>query len=226
MTPDQAAEYFRRALDAEIETTISETGVPLDQWRKANSQREGREYWFDRGPEMAAQYVKAALVSEDRPLVIDGSPALELELSAPGFEAIPRITGFLDHVAVNHSQRRIKIKDYKTGSRLPKDPAQLDTYGLLLATLPAGTLPSGYELYGEYWNARKASTAGERWLDEPGRGAIMLGRYAQADATVRAGLFNARPSEFCGSCAVRAHCPIMATKGTRPVVEAMPEFTP
>lgn len=243
MTPDQAAEFFRSAFNAEIEKILAEPGTPpSDEWRKANAQREGHEWWLDKGPEMAALYVKRALTHPDRPLVVDGSPMLEFELRSPaaavtssdrGSAVMPALRGFIDHVAINHGEKRVKIKDYKTGSRIPSDPLQLNTYALLLVSQMPGILPAGYDVWGEYWNGRKGTVVKERPLLGPnvdvattvGTIGTTAMRYQVADATVKAGLFNARPSDFCSACSVRSHCPIMATREPAKA-EPMAEFVP
>lgn len=208
-TADGAAARFGPAFDEAIERLVAETDVPQTDWLTANQGREGRQWWYDNGGEQVAGYVKAALASDERPVAIDGSPLLEAKITRE--LGGPLVVGYLDHVAVNHAQRRIKIKDYKTGSRIPSDPGQLDTYAGLLASLRDEIGLPGYEVWGEYWQARKAVSAGARRLDTPERAAAIEQRFADFDRVERTGVYLARPSDFCVSCEVRDACPIMSS---------------
>lgn len=217
MSADQAAKQFGMIFDRMIEEQLAATpDAASTTWRAANKGKETGQWWFDNGPEMAAAYVSHALRSGDRPLMLGAdSPALELALVADVGGV--RTIGYLDHVAVNHAERTIKIKDYKTGSRLPTDPAQLLTYGTLIATLPADLLPAGYRVTGEYWAARKATVAGTRALTGPAVDANAE-RFAEFDRAERAGVYLPSPSSFCGGCPVRSHCPTMASSNASTTV--------
>lgn len=211
MSPDEAAKQFGLMLDAQVETIAAKyPDVPTSQWRAANQGRETLQWWYDKGGEMAAQYVTHALRSGDRPLMLgNDAPALELKLSGP--LGGTRVVGYLDHVAVNHAERRIKIKDYKTGSRLPTDPAQLLAYAGLLRQLPGDLLPHGYEIHGEYWAARKATVAGSRQIT-PAMIATTADRFADFDRAERSGLYMPAPNAMvCAGCPIKAKCPVMGS---------------
>lgn len=225
MSADDAAKAFADMFDLELDKTAAETEVPREQWKAASSGKETVQWWFDKGPEMAAKYVEHALKSGDRPLMLgNDAPALELKLT--GWVGGVATVAYLDHVAVNHSERRIKIKDYKTGSRLPVDPAQLLTYGTLLRTLPADLLPPSYEVHGEYWAARKGTVSGSKPL-APAAMLANAQRFDEFDKAERAGIYLANPTTFCSACPVKSSCPIMSShKGaSEPVSDENLRFT-
>ena len=210
MSEDAAAKLFAELLDRQIEETIAANpDAPKETWRAANDSREGQQWWFDRGGEMAAQYVKAQHASGVRPITIDGSPVLEFKMLSE-LGGVP-VVGYLDRLDIDHAKRRVTVVDYKTGSRMPSDPLQLQTYGDVLARELGFGLPSGYELWGSYWNARQARYVKELRLDVPEQTEVNAERFAQFDSLERAGVYVARPSDMaCSSCQVRATCPIMA----------------
>lgn len=210
MSADAAAKLFAEELDRQIETTMAaHPDAPKETWRAANDSREGQQWWFDKGGEMAAQYVTTQHKSGIRPLEVDGGPILEFKVLTE-LGGVP-VVGYADRLDVDHSKRRVTVVDYKTGSRMPSDPLQLQTYGDTLRERLGDVIPPGYEVWGSYWNARQAKYVKELRLDVPEQSAVNAERFRQFDELERAGVYVARPSDMaCSSCSVRPKCPIMS----------------
>lgn len=206
---ESASRRWRELFDAETTRLLAESDVPMPQWRAASSGKEGQSWWYDKGPEMLVQYVRAARKRPERLVVLGDVIGVEIDFVAD-LGGIPTRM-IVDQLLWNPARQQLVVRDLKSGSRLPSDPMQLQAYAIGLQQRFGAVLPSGVAQWvGRYWDARKGIDAAERVLDRPEQVAAAGERMRQFDAAERAGIYLARPSAFCVSCSARSACPIMA----------------
>lgn len=216
MTPDAAAERFPHHLANAIADEVIARGVPLSEWRvsgRATQQypnKEDRAWWLDNGPEMVAKYVLAQQGRESEVLRLADGQTLALEL---GFmlrldDELPPLKGFVDQVLYFPRTDAILIRDYKSGSRVPVDTLQLKVYRLAIESC-FGITASKW--WGDYWRARKGeATKGVDLSDRAKVEREVRYRLQIMDRAETLGLYAPNPSDLCGQCGVRPHCPAMS----------------
>lgn len=223
-TPDEAAERWRHHFTEEIVSTTLKSGMGPDKWKVAQRGRETREWWLDKGPEMMATYVEQQQYRQSIILPLDDDAlALELGLlTAPDVFGVP-VKMFLDQAHYYPKTHDIEVRDLKTG-RIPHDPLQLQTYGVALAHTPALLPDQVRNIYGSNWDARKGDTTPAISITKVDHNQTNY-RYKAAAAAIARRDFEPRPTMLCGSCDVRAYCPIMGNEATmRPLTLPAQDF--
>lgn len=126
---------FERAFDAEV-MDIESRHPDRTTWRAAGKKDDPETYakWMKLGPVLVGNYIRWRMASPDYVLweTPDGKPAVELEVSWPGFVSpepyrLP-VKAYLDRVFKDTSNGDLVIVDIKTGTRKPDSPLQFGTY--------------------------------------------------------------------------------------------------
>lgn len=210
-----AGGLWRTHFEAECAKIEQSSPVPRSRWRASKQGAEGETWWNANGPEMLRRYLAARSARPTATLPRPGDPhgalqdAIELELTA----AVPTNYGPIDYRAVidrvtwDAARNAYVIEDYKTGDRMPGDTSQLGEYANVLRLLG---VPPHVKIFGTFFNARKGTWTPEVdlsvWSAEWFTYLVTTG-HAQRLALTQ-GPTPARPSSFCGGCAVRWACPI------------------
>jgi hypothetical protein len=206
-----AAVIWKQCFADAIAQEEESSGVPSAQWRATNGGKEGRDWWLHSGEEMVRGYIRwrPGFLAEGWTLLRqpNGETAQEIEFDVSVAGVMNK--GFIDAAWVNVDKGVIRVVDYKSGTSDNK-PFQLKTYGNALRAL--GAL-GNYRVEGAFYDARKASWAGEPLVLSADDDAEVEYRFQSTAAADRAGIFLARPSSYCGGCEVKASCPIMAKRG-------------
>lgn len=202
-------EAWKHLFDAELAARQAETEVPVAEWRTAGRKTkdkphgENMEFWRNElGPQMCERYIDWFDASSDLQILTDLPPdangntvGIEYELSFT-IEGV-EIKAFLDRVGVD-SQGRTIVRDYKTGTRVPKT-TQLYLY--MLGLLKKGVVAT----HGDYYMSRKGETTEPvdltSWYESK------MGRiYRPIAERIAAGQFVPHPGEACSGCDVFTHC--------------------
>lgn len=230
--PADVAKVWQAIFAESIAGIASTSPVPIDKWRASNGGKENQDWWRVEGEHMLTRFVenriKLAAGATPRTIAIlpepngsvhgadDRNHALAIEwpftITVDGPTGSLAFTNIVDRVW-QCSDGSLLIEDLKTGSRLPKDTAQLGAYawGVVLSTphLRSAT-PDGNRtpVMGTFYDARKAIwtpavdlLAAHPW-DE------LVYRLHSAEAKRRAGLYTPHVSDFCVSCSVNYACPL------------------
>jgi hypothetical protein len=213
---------WKHHFEAEIDRVRETSPVPVSMWRASRKGAEGRQWWEVNGPQMLRRYLDARpdelTASLPRP-DLDGcpiEPAIEREIRVDvptPYGPLPFVAK-LDRVTVHEDQQvtALIIRDYKTSYERPTDTTQLGDYANALRL--AG-VPEHVAILGSYFDARRGEWTTPVDLLQAHPFEAFQYRVTSAHAQKRAlttGPTPARPSSFCGGCAVRYACPIMAAK--------------
>lgn len=208
----QAERFAHHLANATADAVLSHPNCPsMSMWRAARG-REDRTWWLDNGPEMVANYVLAQQGREYEILVLPNTaaPAMETEFdldlgAEPDGYVLPPIKGFIDQILIWPRTGDITVRDLKSGSTMPADSFQLKVYRLA-AERALGI--DGARWFGDYWRARKGASTSPVLLDDVAAiEAEVRYRTRAMDEQERRGYYAPNPSNLCGSCGVRAHCP-------------------
>lgn len=214
-TADEQAERFPHFLAESIAETVLRTGIGPHEWRvggRVSQQypnKEDRAWWLDHGPEMVARYVLAQEGRESEILRLADGETLALEL---GFmlklDGLPDLKGFIDQVLHFPQRDAILIRDFKSGSSIPRSRLQLKVYRLALEHVFGITAA---EWWGDYWQARKGeATKGYNLTDYASVFDEVHYCSTTMDTSERLGLYLPNPGNNCSACGVQAHCPAMS----------------
>jgi hypothetical protein len=206
---------WKEHFDREIAAVATTTTVPRSVWRASRRGAEGEAWWWVNGPKFLRAYLDAR--PDDQSITVDsgGTPAIEFELTADvptPYGPIP-FTAKLDRVTVR-SDGAIVIRDYKTSYERPTDTTQLGDYAHVMM-LAGVNLHGATKILGSYFDARRGTWTEPVDLLAAHPFEAFQYRVTSAHAQKRAlttGPTPARPSSYCGGCAVRYACPIMAAK--------------
>ncbi|MFB8199406.1 RecB family exonuclease [Kitasatospora purpeofusca] len=185
---DQYSNLVNEALDQEPNT---------DRWLSASaSGADDIERRYVLGQEQTAQYVRWAL--EHQPAIWQtpkDKPALELYFKVELGGVMVR--GYIDQL-VAEADNSVRVRDLKTGST--KSKFQLETYGVAVRQA------FGVEVnQGDWYLAKKGGLS--KPVDLRGVTAEQVGeRFAEMDAGVKAGRFEANPGFLCRFCDMKHKC--------------------
>ena len=215
---DETARKFELAFADELaKVVLANVGSNIrpSDYRAARGGLEDRDWWRDNGPAMAADYVTGQRGRTAEVLRL-GPDVLALELGfTVDLGGIP-VRGFLDQALILPGTGAVVVRDYKTGSRVPDDPLQLQIYAIALRRVFGVDRP----IWGAYWRARRSTKRepGETQpvlIDVDDVEPIVAWRVREMDRAERASVYPARPSSFCNSCGVRGLCPVMGPPASR-----------
>lgn len=232
------ASAWEAAFNQAIADVASTSPVPISEWRAANGGKENQDWWRVEGEAMLARWCeeRAKLAMHAGPgqrklatLPTGNSdwpngapenlqPAVEwpFTITVPGPLGELTYTNIVDRVW-ECADGTLLVEDLKTGSRMPKDTAQLGTYAWGVASLvPRNGLNrdgANPRILGTFYNARKGLwtpavdlLAAHPW-DE------FVYRLHTAEAKRRAGLYSPHVTDLCAACSVRYACPLMNRAG-------------
>lgn len=221
--------------DVITETALANPDVPQDMWRASKKGLEGYTWWLVEGEGMVRRYVEQRMLELETPwravrraLRLSGEGILQEQRLSPMVEheylfdvdGVP-FKGVIDQVWDITGPTRdipdaragdILIDDAKSGAKVPGDTGQLGEYALWLINDRdrSQTLPG--KIWGRFYDARKGTYSEPVDLLERHPWERFAFEVKAADATKRAGVFQPRPSTFCGGCSVKHACPIFATR--------------
>jgi len=213
-----------------IASVAQSSGVPESRWRSSRKGAENKTWWEVNGPQMLQRYIAArpAEVTAMLPDSINGAPIPAIEYAImpnvptpygpiPFKAEIDRITIGAPANLPGHAPFALIINDYKSSYDRPSDVAQLGRYAhALRLCMPEGDPLRDIPIFGRYFDARRGEWTEPIDLIEAYPAALFLYEVAAAQArkfSLTAGPTPARKSAFCGGCAVRYACPIMAARG-------------
>ena len=212
--------------EAEIQKIEASSPVPRARWRASKKGAEGETWWSVNGPEMLRRYLAAR--PDEPTAVLPASPpdpmgALEDAIEIERTVDVPTNYGpvpykvIIDRVTVRQTfevgpnsrlETILVVRDYKTGDRMPGDTSQLGEYAQVLRLLG---VPPQVKIVGTFFDARRGTWTPEVDLDAawPADWFVYHVTTGQAQRlALTQGPTPARPSSFCGGCAVRWACPI------------------
>lgn len=200
---DMWREIFRET----IEAFEASSGVGREHWLAANRGKENLEWWEVEGLAMLMNYLtwRKGMLAKGWGLV-----AIELEVRTPETETQRERLGYVDQVWWNHATGAMLLPDLKSGSRDPKDVIQLDTYGRQVAAVGAGVVKPEMikSVEAGYLMLRKGELVLRGDVFKRTQAAEIDFRFANMDRAERAGIYTPNVGAFCGSCTVRAACPV------------------
>jgi RecB family exonuclease len=188
---------FRERFDA----AVASESTPI-RWggRKTKEFPNGEDaaWWHKQGEFMLRRYVATReALSEAGYGVVEGG----VEMKALAEIGGRPVLGYLDKFLMHESGEPV-IVDYKTGRIGSAEPFQFATYAALVRRTRGLVVERALAVF------LRAPDAGRRV--QPIEFVRLVDRidevYATAVAGIDAGMFPVRPSDFCKSCAVRAHC--------------------
>lgn len=224
-TPAMTEQYdcettWKHHFAEQIATVAAASRVPEGMWRSSRSGQEGKPWWEVNGPLMLRRYLVA---HPDEPTAVlsttnSGSERLSaieipFEVTVPtAYGPIP-FKAIVDRITVQqHGETTLVIRDNKTSYDRPKDTSQLGEYAWVLRL--AG-VPESVKIMGTFFDARRGEWTTPVDLIEAHPWEWFVYRVTAAEGQKRAlstGPTAAHVSKFCGGCAVRYACPIMAMR--------------
>lgn len=206
---------WQQHFEAQIAKVQASTTVPISKWRASRKGAEGRQWWEVNGPLMLRRYLDARPADQSITIDSGGAPAIEWEFMADvptPYGPIP-FKVVIDRVTVT-ADGTLMIRDYKSSYERPTDTTQLGEYAHMLL-LSGANLHGATRIMGTYFDARRGEWTEPVDLLQAHPFEAFQYRVTAAHAQKRAlttGPTPARPSTYCGGCAVRYACPIMAAK--------------
>ncbi|GAA3473841.1 hypothetical protein GCM10018965_083940 [Nonomuraea roseola] len=159
---------------------------------------------LERGADQVAGYIEYSLTNTQLLPVeyLPGEPGAEVpfELDLEGV----RVIGSIDLILVD-SRGRLRVRDIKTGSRLPSSPIQLAVYRLAVEEL-LGDAPS----WGDYYMAKNNAPTQPYDLTRFDRREVSRW-FRDMDASEKEGRYLSNPGESCKTCGVRRYCSVMGS---------------
>ncbi len=221
-------DYFSQAVAA----VASTSPVPIDRWRVSAQGKENQDWWRVEGERMLSVWCEnRAKIATDagktspRKLaylpvaaMVPGrvEPAVEwpFSITVDGPMGQLSYTGIVDRVW-ECADGTLLVEDLKTGSRMPKDTAQLGSYawavafsGYPMAVAHGPQFQGVQRIMGTFYDARKGvwTPAVDLLAAHPWEEFVY--RLHSAEAKRRAGLYTPHVSDFCVSCSVQYACPL------------------
>lgn len=149
--------------------------------------------------EAVAHYATVTLTEPWSPMELpDGSPASELAFEVKLTDTMG-IRGQIDMV-MEWPDGSLRVRDYKTGSKLP-GLLQLGAYRLALQE----TLDIDVQ-WGDYWMSKKGIINGPHDLSQYTKERL-VGYFEALDKGIQARVFLPAVGDHCTPCAVRRYCP-------------------
>jgi putative RecB family exonuclease len=197
--PDQMAEWFEEAWDrgitaalaAEPDTSRWLTGGVTKPETDIKRRRE-------RGRAQVEAYFEYAIEAPERIWEpVDGMPAIELPFSLilDGIE----VKGFIDQV-VEYPDGHLRVRDLKTGTKLPDTAFQLAVYDHALEAM-FDVKPG----FGDYFMAKNNAPT-DPWNLQDYSLEKVTRWFRNMDKAVKLGLFLPNPGDACRTCTVRRFC--------------------
>jgi RecB family exonuclease len=197
--PDQMAEWYEEAWDREMAAALA-VEPDTSRWltggvTKPETDIKRRR---ERGRDQVEAYFEYAIEAPERVWQpVDGQPAVELPftLTLGGVT----VKGFIDQV-VEYPDGHLRVRDLKTGTKLPDTAFQLAVYDHALEAM-FDVKPG----FGDYFMAKNNAPTDPWNLQDYDREKV--GRwFRDMDKAVRLGLFLPNPGDACRTCTVRRYC--------------------
>lgn len=211
---------WKHHFEGQISAVAATTTVPISVWRAARKGAEGEQWWRVQGPLMLRRYLDARPTDVTAEFAIgtgasSAEPAIELDRTAdvPTPYGSVQFNAKIDRVSFDRETMTLTIRDYKTSYERPTDTTQLGDYAWVLTL--AGHVSQQVKILGSYFDARRGEWTEPVDLLAAHPFEAFQYRVTTAHAqklALTTGPTSARPSNYCGGCAVRYACPIMAAK--------------
>jgi hypothetical protein len=202
---------WKHHFEGQITAVAMTTPVPQSVWRAARKGAEGEQWWRVNGPLMLRRYLDARPDESTMSLPAGAGIEYDTTVDVPtAYGPIP-FNAKIDRVTTRaYPDTTIVIRDYKTSYERPTDTTQLGDYAWMLR-LAGVTDP----ILGTYFDARRGEWTEPVDLLAAHPFEAFQYRVTTAHAqklALTTGPTPARPSSYCGGCAVRYACPVMAAR--------------
>ena len=155
---------------------------------------------WEKGRQQVADYVRGNPTDDEwQPAqLVPGEPAVEVpfELDLEGV----KVVGFIDSVLEHRETGALRVRDVKTGSKLPDNPFQFATYKLAVEEI-TGFIPET----GVYWMCKDGGDTKPYQLARFSRD-LVTAWYTEMDTAVKKEVFPGNPGSHCFTCTVRPYC--------------------
>lgn len=201
--PSDPAQLFQRHYKEATEKVLQETGIPLDQWRKAGRvtkdkpNKEDWDWWLLEGSRQCREYQQWLRTSGWSLYQHNDTLMAEFETTAE-FGGM-MVKGFLDAIMVN-PQGQLRTVDYKSGTRIPSNKTQLGLYSAAVKRTLGIDVTGGV-----YFMTRKGEMTEEfdltRFTPE-----YFDRIFAMAKDALDSDIFIPNPGDACNLCDVSDYC--------------------
>lgn len=220
VNPHEAFEYHYREATQRV---LSETGIPVDTWRRAGRatkdkpEKEDWNWWLVEGKRQCSDYQQFLRTSGWGVYKHKGTLMAEFETTSE-FGGM-MVKGFLDAVMTNPNGQ-LRVIDYKSGTRIPANKTQLGLYqAALKRTLDLDI--SG----GAYYMTRKGEMTEEfdlkRYTPE-----YFDKIFSMAKVAMDNDVFIPNPGDACNMCDVSDYCYAVGGPDAWQYDPDHPQYTP
>lgn len=202
------AEIWPEVFEEIVAAQEAASGITRDLWIAADGGKENGEWWLVEGEKMSQNFRlwRKKMISSGWKIT-----AVEHEINTPPeFAGVP-VKGFLDLVLWHEATGVVLLPDVKSGRNRPQSRTQLDVYGRALDLLgvPGVDRDKIVKIEAAYLMLRKGELIERHDVMVEGMApAEIKARFTTMDKAERAGIYLPNPSALCGSCGVRAGCPV------------------
>lgn len=196
-------DLFLEAFDAGIsEAERKSPSYPRGTWDRSGRvskdapNKRDEDWWRAAGPKWLEDYTTWRLASGWKVAVLDGKPAIELELNFKLGKH--KVNGYIDRV-YELADGSLLVHDIKTGTMVPASTQQLGLYACGIEIL-FGVRPK----WGNFWFPDKGPTEIESldcWSVD-----VMSSIADDIGFAIESDIFPPHPTNMCVSCSVRDHC--------------------
>lgn len=202
------SEVWPEVFEEVVTAHEASSGISRDLWIAADGGKENGDWWLVEGEKMSQNFRlwRKKMISDGWKIT-----AVEYEIDTPADWVGVPVKGFLDLVMWHPETGTVLLPDIKSGRNRPQSRTQLDIYGRALDRLGVPGVDSGQILKIEagYLMVRKGELIDRHDVMAEGLAeAEIAARLVTMDRAERAGVYLPNPSALCGSCGVRAGCPV------------------
>jgi putative RecB family exonuclease len=207
MSTAEAQGVYREVWQREIEAATERQpnlGLWLRGGRKSTETDIAERY--DAGLWQVSDYIDATASEPWLPWELpDGRPATEVGFRTKIADVL--VVGYIDLILEHPWTGEIRVRDLKTGAKIPYTSLQLAIYGRAIETVFGVDVPTA-----DYYMARDAAPSRpielSRWDDEL-LAEWIVGMDVTERAAYEAGAYPPSPSsDNCWSCGVKHRCPV------------------
>jgi len=198
--PAKNFEDHYRKITAKV---LEETGIPVDQWRKAGRvtkdkpNKEDWNWWLYEGSRQCREYQSWLRTSGWKIVDINGTLMAEFETTAQ-FGGVT-VKGFGDAL-MSTPNGELRMIDFKSGTRIPTNKVQLGLYCAALKRTFDLDVPGG-----AYFMTRKTEMTEDfdltRFTPE-----YFDNIFSMAKIAIDNDVFIPNPGDACNMCDVSEHC--------------------
>lgn len=200
MSAEEAVSRFEATWDLEMEVAWKKQPDPK-MWMVGGkkSVETDMEQRLEKGRQQTIDYVSANGPDDEwlPTELMPGMPATEVGFELD-FDGV-RVIGYIDLVLENQLTGALKVRDIKTGTKMPEGPYQFATYKIAVEELTGQPVDQG-----DYWMCKDNKAAKAKDLRMYTRD-LVGDWYKSMDKMIKDGNFLANPVG-CFTCTVRPYC--------------------